>query len=85
MFIWIYVVKNDDSDDEDGEEEEDADEIEDFEADLDIGDCLPEPKTDLLEQYRPVAPSAHASQILRPTTPAQRKYTAFLIFLLNEN
>ena len=69
----LYVVKNDDSDDEDGEEEEDADEQEDFEADLDIGDCLPEPKTDLLEQYRAVAPSAHASQILRPTTPAQRK------------
>jgi len=70
-------VKNEDSDDEDGEEEEDADEQEDFEADLDLGDCLPEPKNDILEQYRLTAPvnssTTSTSHILRPTTPAQRK------------
>lgn len=70
-------AKNDDSDDEDGEEEEDADEQEDFEADLDLGDCLPQPKTDSLEQYRLLQTNnsaiASSSHILRPTTPAKRK------------
>ena len=58
-------------------EEEDADEQEDFEADLDLGDCLPEPKSDLLEQYRLTtlvnSSTTSTSHILRPTTPAQRK------------
>ena len=89
FFKLIFEVKNDDSDDEDGEEEEDADEQEDFEADLDLGDCLPQPKSDILEQYRLQmmnSATASSSHILRPTTPGQRKWVLTITnhYLLRE-
>lgn len=75
--------RKDDSDDEDGDEEEDADAEEDFEADLDISDCYPTPKRDILDDYlnQPHPPSISISNVqptqndhfLRPRTPGQKK------------
>lgn len=77
--------RKDDSDDEDGDEEEDADAEEDFEADLDISDCYPTPKRDILDDYLNQPPSISISNVqqqptqsshdhfLRPRTPGQKK------------
>ena len=72
--------KNEDSDDEGGEEEEDAEEVEEFEADLDISDCFPiPPKKDYLLDYvidRPIPAfdqMKDSNEVFRPTTPGQRR------------
>ena len=83
--------KNDESDDEGGEEEEDAEEVEEFEADLDISDCFPiPPKKDFLQDYI-IEQSRdfgidHMNQtdtsrdVFRPTTPGQRRFGLDVLF-----
>ena len=71
------------------DKDSDADEQEDFEADLDLGDCLPQPKSDILEQYRLQminSATTSSSHILRPTTPGQRKWVLTITnhYLLRE-
>ena len=65
--------RKDDSDDEDGDEEEDADAEEDFEADLDISDCYPTPKRDILDDYLNQPNSISISNVQQQPTQTRNK------------